>query len=101
MITVGKKRHYLAVKEWSALLRRITSNNNGNFYCINCLHSFRIKNKLKKHSHVCKNHGYFYIEIPKDNNKILKYNHEEKSMKAPPVVYADLECLLKKNKHLS
>ena len=39
--------------------------------------------------------------MPKDNNKILKYNHEEKSMKAPPVVYADLECLLKKNKHLS
>ena len=34
--------------------------------------------------------------MPKDNNKILKYNHEEKSMKAPPVVYADLECLLKK-----
>ena len=29
--------HYLAVKELSALLRRITSRNNCDFYCLNCL----------------------------------------------------------------
>ena len=28
--------------------------------------------------------------------KILKYNHAEKSLKAPFIIYADLECLLKK-----
>ena len=39
--------------------------------------------------------------MPKENNKILKYSHGEKSMKAPFDLYADLECLLKKNKHLS
>ena len=44
MITDGKcsdgvkKYHYLAVKKFSALLR-ITSNHNGDFYCLNCLHS--------------------------------------------------------------
>ena len=31
----------------------------------------------------------------KDNNTI-KYNHGEKSMKLPFVIYADLECLLEK-----
>ena len=31
-----------------------------------------------------------------DNNKILKYNHEEKSMRGPFVIYADLDCLLEK-----
>ena len=30
-------------------------------------------------------------------NKLLKYNHEEKSLKAPFMIYADLECLLEKN----
>ena len=30
------------------------------------------------------------------NNNIKKYNHGEKSMKVPFVIYADLECLLKK-----
>ena len=33
--------------------------------------------------------------MPEDN-KILKYNHGEKSMRAPFVIYADLECLLEK-----
>ena len=37
MITDGKKWHYLPVKRLSALLRGITSNNNGDFYCLNCL----------------------------------------------------------------
>ena len=36
--------HYLAVKKLPALLRRITFKNNGDFYCLNCLRSFR-KNK--------------------------------------------------------
>ena len=29
-------------------------------------------------------------------NNIIKYNHGEKSMKVPFVIYADLECLLEK-----
>ena len=36
--------HYLAVKKLLALLRGITSKNNGDFYCLNFLHSFRTKN---------------------------------------------------------
>ena len=31
-----------------------------------------------------------------EDNKILNYNHGEKSMKHPFIIYADLECLLKK-----
>ena len=34
--------------------------------------------------------------MPQEDNKILKYNHGEKSMKAPFVICADLECLLEK-----
>ena len=30
------------------------------------------------------------------NNNIIKYNHGEKSMKVPFIIYADLECLLEK-----
>ena len=32
--------------------------------------------------------------MPRKDNKILKYNHGEKSMKHLFVIYADLECLL-------
>ena len=31
--------HYLAMKKLSALLRGITLNHDGDFYCSNCLHS--------------------------------------------------------------
>ena len=34
--------------------------------------------------------------MPNEDNKILKYNHGEKSMKVPFIIYADLECLLEK-----
>ena len=45
MISNGEKQqHYLAVKKLSALLRGMKSNNNGDFYCLNCLHSFRTTN---------------------------------------------------------
>ena len=60
------------------------------FYCLNCFHSFRTENKFKKHKNVCENHDYCYVEMPKEDNKILKYNHGEKSMKVPFIIYADL-----------
>ena len=31
--------------------------------------------------------------MPNEDTKILKYNHREKSMKAPFIIYTDLECL--------
>ena len=34
--------------------------------------------------------------MPKEDNKILKYNHGEKSMRVPFVIFADLESLLEK-----
>ena len=47
MITCGKKRH-LVVKSLSALLREITSNYDGAFYCLNGFHSYSTKEYLKK-----------------------------------------------------
>ena len=38
--------------------------------------------------------------MPKEDNKILKYNHGEKSVKFSFIIYADLESLLEKNDHL-
>ena len=47
MITDAKKWHYLAVKRLSSLLKGITSNHEGDFYCLNCFHSYRTESKLK------------------------------------------------------
>ena len=45
--------HYLAVKSISALFKEITSNNNGDYHCLNCFHSFFTNNMLKKHERLC------------------------------------------------
>ena len=86
MISNGKNWHYLAVKSLSRLLRGISSNHNSDYYCLNCFHSKKI----------CENHDYCNIEMSSPNNNIIKYNQVEKSLELPFIIYADLECLLKK-----
>ena len=53
MITDGTKCDYLAVKILSALPKGIESSHDGDFYYLNCFHSYSTKEKLKKHEGVC------------------------------------------------
>ena len=109
MITDGKKWPYLAlesvrttngyshfINSFSRLLTGIKSNNNGDFYCLGSLHSFRTNNVPKNMKNLCDNHDYCHVKMPTEDNKILKYNHGEKSLKSPFIIIFDLECLLKK-----
>ena len=109
MIADGKKHHYLALKSiptangynrpiesLSRLLRRVTSNHDGDFYCMSCFHSICSDNSLRKHKRLCGNHNYCNVDMPEKNKNKLKYRYGEKLLKAPFIIYADLECLLKK-----
>ena len=97
MITNDEKWHYLVLKNLSGLFRGITSTHEKDFYCLNCFHSYRTKSKFEFHKKICENRDYRQVEMPtKNNNNIIKYNHGEKSIKGPFVIYADLECLLEK-----
>ena len=96
MISDDQKWHYIVVKYLSELLRRITSNHKEDFYCLNCFHSYGTENKLETDKRICESHDYCHVEMPAKDNDIIKYNHGEKFMKLPLVIYADLECLLEK-----
>ena len=85
MISNGEKREakskgrwwlrlYLGVKKLSALLRGIISKNNGNFYCLNCLHFFGTKNKLESHKRVSENKSFCYVIMSSEDTKILEFN---------------------------
>ena len=80
----------------SALLRGITSKNNGDFYCLNCLHSFRTKTKLELHKKVCENKYFCNVIMPSADTKILEFNQYQISDKAPFVIYSDLGCIIEK-----
>ena len=45
-------------------------------------HSYRRKNKLKKHEKISKNNDLCYPKMPHEDKNILKYNPGEKSLKA-------------------
>ena len=58
MISNAERWHDIAVKKLTALLRRILSKLDGDFYCLNCLHLFRIKNKIESQKKICDKKGY-------------------------------------------
>ena len=74
----------------SELLRRITSKNNGDFYCLICLRSFRAENKHKFHEKVCKSKYICGIVMATKKNKILGLNQDMNSDKMPYSIYTDI-----------
>ena len=85
-------KHYF---KW-IISRGITSKYHGDFYCLNCLHSFRTKSKLRTHEKVCKNKDFFGIVMPSEKDKILEFNQYMMSDKMPCIIYAYIEPLIKK-----
>ena len=68
----------------------------GDFYCLNCLHSFRIKNELELHKRACENKDFCNLIMPSEDSKILKFNQYQKSDKALFIIYANFECIIEK-----
>ena len=74
MISNGENWHYLVVKNLPGLLKGITSNHKEQ----------KISSKhIKK---ISENHNYCQVEMPNEDNKIIKYNQGEKSIKLPFVI---------------
>ena len=90
--------HCLALKKLSELLHGITSRHKGDFYCLNCLHSFRTENKCKSHEKVCKNKDFCGIAMPSEKDNIFEFNQYMISDKMSYIIYADIESLIKKNR---
>ena len=87
----GKRRYYLAVEKLFSLLRRISSNHVDDFYCLNCLLSFRTKNKIESHKNVCKNG----VVLLSEDTKLLDFNRYQKSDKLSSIIYVDFKLLMK------
>ena len=82
MITDNEKWPYLAVKNISMLLRGVTANHNGDFYCLNCFHLYRTLKKLKNDAKVCQDHDFCNVIMPDRNNNILKYDPKKKIIRS-------------------
>ena len=97
MISIGKKLwHYLAVKKLSVLSRRIASKNNGEFNGLNCLYSFRTKNRLEQHKRVSEHTDFRNVIMLSEDSKILEFHQYQKSDNASFIIYSDFECITAK-----
>ena len=81
---------YLSVTKLLALLHK------GDFYCLNCLHSFLIKNKFNSLEKLCKNKDFCGVTMSSEKDDILEFNQCMKSDKMTYIIYAHIECLIKK-----
>ena len=69
MILSKEGWHYHTLKKLSAFLKGSTSNNSGDFYCLNCLHLFRIKSILTSHKTVSGNQDFCSIGMPSEEEE--------------------------------
>ena len=60
-------------------------------FCLNCLHSFRTRNKLESHKNIWENKSFSSVILTSEDTKILEFNQYQKSDKASLIIYADLE----------
>ena len=74
----------------------MTSENNVDFYCLDCLPSFRAKSKLELHKRACANKDFCSVNMTSEITKLLEFNQYQKSGKTPFIIYADLECIIEK-----
>ena len=88
MIRDSEKWYYVAVKSPSKFIQGITSNNDGDYYRMNCVHPFEIENKLKSRENVCKDNDYCNMIMPEeDSNNVLNKLSGRK-------IYEDSICYL-------
>ena len=93
------RQHYCWVKRVSALLFDKAINNK-TFYCMLCLSRFTKAHVLVEHEKHCNgvNGRPTRIEMPEEGNNNLTFKNYHKQMKAPYVIYADFEAVVRKFK---
>ena len=69
----------VTVKRLSALLRKIASKHYSDYYCLNCLYSFRTTSTLGSYKKLCGNKDFCNVIMASEDTKILEFNQYQKS----------------------
>ena len=92
---IKEKTHYTLVKNKSALIAsQINNHEHKRHLCLNCFNSFNSPETLEKHKEYCYENESVKITMPPPGT-YLRFNKFHHSEKAPFVIYADFESLIK------
>lgn len=88
------KYHYVWIKDLSRLLSTGLSRHRGRkFFCDRCLQYFYSQTKLERHEEECATRNEYKVSFPEE--RYIKFKNQVNSERAPFIIYADFECLLK------
>ena len=62
--------------------------------CFRCLNVFSSSERLQQHTVDCLRLNGCAVELPSEEETILRFQHHERKERVPFVIYADFECLL-------
>ncbi|XP_018404604.1 PREDICTED: uncharacterized protein LOC108781186 [Cyphomyrmex costatus] len=93
----GDTEHFVWIKHLSRLVStQINKYGRKKYFCDRCLHYFNTSQKLEIHSEDCGKLNKCAIRLPSEEKKWLEFHNYGMKERAPFVVYADLECVLRK-----
>ncbi|XP_029675188.1 uncharacterized protein LOC115242785, partial [Formica exsecta] len=89
--------HFAWIKNLSRLVSsQLSKKDHRKYICDRCLHYFGSDDKLQSHTVDCREMNECAIRLPGDKDKWLAFNNYNRKERLPFVVYADLECVLRK-----
>ena len=94
----GENTHYSLAKRLSALLYDQNRHNESKHFCERCLHGYSRRDLLERHKPESKGllKSPTRTDMPRQGENKMSFTNYHKQMKAPYVVYADFECLVRK-----
>ena len=94
LITENNRKHYVAIKSLSRLLRsQNTKHKEREYFCMNCLQGFWEECSRDEHLGYCKNNESVRIEMP-HKRPIVEYSEGQFQFKVPFIMYAYFEFIL-------
>ncbi|XP_018346999.1 PREDICTED: uncharacterized protein LOC108751371 [Trachymyrmex septentrionalis] len=89
--------HFAWIKKLSRLVSsQLSKKKNKKYFCDRCLHYFSTNEKLQSHTMDCQKINDCAIRLPSEDEKWLEFGNFCNKERVPFVVYADLECILRK-----
>ncbi|XP_018342240.1 PREDICTED: uncharacterized protein LOC108748509 [Trachymyrmex septentrionalis] len=99
--------HARSTRRWCATLRgsrtcrvlvssQLSKKEHKKYFCDRCLHYFSTNEKLQSHTMDCQKINDCAIRLPSEDEKWLEFENLCNKEHVPSVVYADLECVLRR-----
>ena len=95
MIHEGDKSDYVYIKDFNRLMFSITENKNKKWFCMSCLQGFSSEIVLNRHKSDCLViTGEQRVKL---SEEFISFKNDSRKMHVPFKIYADFECILRKN----